>query len=102
VDCFLAGRIKVTDHLALEVELRKGRAEYRKRKSALLPPLPAESIASNDPVTSAPVHASSETTTDPARYTVSLNDLSSIDLWDLDEPHLLYRPCTIAAIRSCY
>jgi len=88
VDCFLAGRIKVTDHLALEVELRKGEQSIAKEKRLASTPLPAESIASNDPVTSAPVHASSETTTDPARYTVSLNDLSSIDLWDLDEPHL--------------
>jgi beta-galactosidase len=44
--------------------------------------------AAMDPETPAPPYASTETTADPARHTVTLRDLGKIKLWDLDAPNL--------------
>jgi beta-galactosidase len=41
-----------------------------------------------DPVTSAPVYASTETTADPALHTITLTGLGDIKLWELQHPQL--------------
>ena len=90
VDCFLAGKPTVsTDRLSLEVELKDGdRTIARGTRTLEAPATADDSAAALDPPTSAPVHASSQTTTDPARHTVPVTGLADIQLWDLDHPHL--------------
>ena len=48
----------------------------------------ADPSAAKDPETPASPYASTETTTDPAKHTVTLKDLKGIKLWDLDNPNL--------------
>ncbi|HEX4309061.1 MAG TPA: glycoside hydrolase family 2 TIM barrel-domain containing protein [Acidobacteriaceae bacterium] len=82
VDCFLAGEAHAD--LSLEVELRDGEKVIATGKQ----PIPANSSAPTATSVPAPVHASDETTTDPARHTVSLAQLTGIQLWDLDHRNL--------------
>ena len=96
VDCFLAGDVGTDGRLSLEVELRDGDQVVAKATHAI----PRSSTANKsgtagtpastqvDPVTSAPVYASVQTSDDPARHTVSLNGLANVKLWDLATPHL--------------
>jgi beta-galactosidase len=86
VDCFLAG--KSSGALSLEVELRDGAHVVAKGTKAVTLMAGDDPNAAMDPSTSAPVHASTQTVTDPARHTVSISDLGTIQLWDLDKPHL--------------
>ncbi|MGC2299788.1 MAG: glycoside hydrolase family 2 TIM barrel-domain containing protein [Acidobacteriaceae bacterium] len=84
VDCFLAGELH--SPLTIEVELRDGERVIATGKQPV-----AGSASSSNPATEpipAPVHASDESTTDPARQTVSLTQLTGINLWDLEHPHL--------------
>ena len=53
-----------------------------------------------DPETSAPVYASTETTTDPARHTVTLTDLDDIKLWELRTSQSLHRARPSAQART--
>ena len=86
VDVFLAG--KPADGLALEVELRDGDRVVARGHS------PAALTASADPQActgsrnSAPVYASTETTQDPSKHTVTLANLEGIKLWELEHPNL--------------
>ena len=86
VDCFLAG--KASGALTLEVELRDGQRVVAKAQASATAPSSADPQASADPVTAAPAYLSTETTQDPARQTVSLPNLGSIKLWDIQTPHL--------------
>lgn len=87
VDCFLAGQ-HTDDSYTIQVELRDGNRIVAKGGS------PANFIGSPDPnasmnpETSAPVYASTQTTSDPARHTITLTGLGDIKLWDLQQPHL--------------
>jgi beta-galactosidase len=86
VDVFLAGR--ASDHLGIEVELRDGeRVIARAHSAGTLVDNPDPSSAL-DPETSAPVYASTETTTDPAKLTLTLTGLEGIQLWELEHPNL--------------
>ncbi len=86
VDCFVAGL--VGKGLALEVELRDGDRVVAAAKQPLRQAAAADPDATLDPVTSAPVYATTETQRDPARHTVTLTKLSGIELWDLRKPKL--------------
>ena len=88
VDCFLAGA-SAESGLALEVELRDGDRVVAKGSQLVKKQGDSSDTASPlDPETSAPVYASSEIASDPARHTISLSHLGKVQLWDLDHPHL--------------
>jgi beta-galactosidase len=82
VDCFLAGESHAG--LTLEVELRDGEQVIATGKQAI----PGNSSAPTAMSVTAPVQASDETISDPARHTVSLAQLNGIQLWDLDHRNL--------------
>jgi beta-galactosidase len=86
VDCMLAGQ--AVGPLTLEVELHDGERIIAKASQPAKLGDAADPNASMDPVTSADVYASTETSLDPARCTVTLKDLGSIKLWDLQQPSL--------------
>ncbi|MCU1320404.1 MAG: Beta-galactosidase [Acidobacteriaceae bacterium] len=86
VDCFLAG--KGTAALSLEVELRDGERVVAKGNKAVTLAAGPDPGAAGDPETSAPVYMSTQTATDPARHTVTVTNLGTVQLWDLDKPHL--------------
>jgi beta-galactosidase len=91
VDCFLAGNYEANGHVSIEVELRDGSQVVAKEMRTLdLPPANKNSsgVDTDVPSTTGPVHASTETVNDPARYTVSLTGLRGISLWTLEKPHL--------------
>jgi beta-galactosidase len=48
----------------------------------------AHSSATFDPYSDASAYASSQTTKDPSRFTVSLTRLNGVQLWDLEQPRL--------------
>jgi beta-galactosidase len=85
VDCFLAGSFKASRNLTLEVELRDGEHSLAIERRSLTS---TSSTAASDSTVSASVYSNSETATDPARSTILLSGLSSIQLWDLNKPHL--------------
>jgi beta-galactosidase len=87
VDCFIAGLAETDGDFSLEVELRDGEQVVAKGTGAVSAAA-AESSGTLDPVTAAPVYASSETMNDPARQTVSLTGLGALQLWNLERPHL--------------
>ncbi len=86
VDVFLAGH--PSNRLALEVELRDGDRVIAKGNSPESIRDTPDPNASMDPATSAPVYASTQTTTDPARHTITLTGLGDIKLWELEHPNL--------------
>jgi beta-galactosidase len=86
VDCFLAGQ--ADGAVSVEVELRDGEHVVAKGSQAVTLSSAADPNASANPVTSAPVYASTQTVTDPARHTVGLANLGAVQLWDLDRPKL--------------
>jgi beta-galactosidase len=88
VDLFLGGQSGPASRLSVEVELRDGDVVVAKGSKALEPAAAPEVSASLDPYTAAPPYSTIETTTDPARHTVSLTHLGNIRLWDIDNPHL--------------
>jgi beta-galactosidase len=86
VDIFLAGQ--TADNLTLAVELRDGdRVLAKASSSGELVDTP-DPNAAMDPETSAPVYASTETTTDPAKHMITLTNLGDIKLWDIQNPNL--------------
>jgi beta-galactosidase len=91
VHCFLAGDLAAAGELALEVELRDGDRVLAKGRRQL-GRTPAQAVANPDaamdPYTDAGAYASAETRNDPARFTVSLEKLTGIQLWTLDKPRL--------------
>ncbi|MBW4028637.1 MAG: glycoside hydrolase family 2 protein [Acidobacteria bacterium] len=92
VDCFIATAADASGTYELAVELREGqgaseRIVARKTQPITLDHSPDPS-SSKDPSTNAPAHLSTETLTDPARHTVTLNDLGKVNLWDLATPYL--------------
>jgi len=86
VDCFLAGA--AASDLSLEVELRDGERTVAKTSSQVAHTDGRDPNAAANPTTSAPVHASTQTSADPARHTVTFNQLEGIQLWDLKSPKL--------------
>lgn len=86
VDCFLGGSSAAG--LSLEIELRDGDRVVSKNSSQVSHSTGSDPNATADPITSAPVHASTQTADDPARHTVTLDRLEGITLWDLTSPKL--------------
>jgi beta-galactosidase len=86
VDVFLAG--KPGDNLTIEVELRDGDTVIGKASTTGTLTSEPDPNAKMDPDTAAPANATTQTTQDPARHTVTLNGLSAIKLWDIQNPHL--------------
>ncbi len=86
VDVFLAGA--PSDSLTVEVELRDGDRILGHASATGKLTAAADPNASMNPETSAPVYASTETSTDPAKTTLTLAGLTGIQLWDLHAPHL--------------
>jgi beta-galactosidase len=86
VDCFLGG--SSASGLSLEVELRDGDRVVSKNSSQVSHSTGSDPNATANPITSAPVHASTQTGDDPARHTVTLDRLEGITLWDLTSPKL--------------
>ncbi len=86
VDVFLAGAS--ADHLTIEVELRDGDRVIGKGSSTGALTDGADPNAAMDPATAAPAYASTETTQDPAKHTITLTGLTGIELWDIHHPRL--------------
>ncbi len=86
VDCFLAG--SVPKGMVLEVALRDGDRVVATGRQPVQGGAATDPDAGLNPVTNAPVYASTETQRDPARHTVTLAKLSGIELWDLSKPKL--------------
>jgi beta-galactosidase len=86
VDVFLAG--KASDHLGIEVELRDGERVIARAHSAGALVDSPDPNAALDPETAAPVYASTETTMDPVKHTVTLAGLEGIKLWEHEQPNL--------------
>ena len=86
VDVFLAGQS--ADNLTIEVELRDGERVIAKSTSSGKLTDSPDPNAGMDPATSAPVYASTQTTLDPAKHTVTLTGLGNIKLWDIQDPSL--------------
>jgi beta-galactosidase len=88
VDCFLAGRTDVPGPLSLEVEVFDDHGTLAKSSGAVVLRKAGDPDAAADPVTTAPVCASTESVHDPARQTVTLKQIEGFKLWDLKNPQL--------------
>jgi beta-galactosidase len=86
VNCFLAGDL--AGEFSLEAELRSGDQVVAKETHTIGQVAAAAPEAALTSYSDAPVYATSETLKDPARHTVSLAHLDSVQLWDLEKPHL--------------
>ncbi len=87
VTAFLAGRPSTPQH-TLEVALLDGETVIAHGSAAAVPPSGPDPNASMDPAEGADVHASTETTSDPAGQKVALRQLKGIGLWDIHSPRL--------------
>jgi beta-galactosidase len=81
--CMLAGQSSGHNVFTIEVELHDEEKLVAKSSQEVRMVGAPDPNASMDPVTSAPVYASTETSTDPARHTITLRNLQNIKLWDL-------------------
>jgi beta-galactosidase len=93
VHCFLAGDFAAVGALSLEAELHDGDKVIAKTVRTLDRKTAKGAAAGDpnailDPHTEAPVCATTETGADPARFTVSFEKLSGIELWSLEHPRL--------------
>jgi beta-galactosidase len=86
VDVFLAG--KPADNLTIEVELRDGERVVGKASATGKLTSEPDPNAAMNPITAASPYASTESTLDPARHTVTVTGLSGIKLWDIQTPRL--------------
>ncbi len=85
VDCFVAAAPgQDLKDLALRVELLDGKQVLATESQ----PITLQAPASVDAASIAPCHSSGETSTDPARHTVTLPNLPGIELWDIEHPRL--------------
>ena len=87
VDCFLAGTAP-RGHLVLEAELLDGERSLAKTSRTIRVSTASDPNAADDPATSAPAYLSTETTSDPAKQTLSLEAIDGVKLWDLATPSL--------------
>ena len=88
VDCFIAAQ-SADGVYSLVVKLTdaEGKEIARQEQSIALNTSPDPS-ADKDPETPAPAYSSTETTTDPAKHTVTLKNLGQIKPWDIENPNL--------------
>jgi beta-galactosidase len=88
VDCFIAAESADGAYsLVVKLSDAEGKEIARQEQSIALNTSPDPS-AGKDPETPASPYASTQTTTDPAKHTVTLKDLKNIKLWDIQEPNL--------------
>ena len=87
VDCFLAGTAP-RGSLVLEAELLDGERSLAKMRRTIRASTASDPNAADDPETSAPAYLSMETTSDPAKQTLSLEAIDGVKLWDLATPNL--------------
>jgi beta-galactosidase len=88
VDLFLGGQTGRSGSLSAEVELLDGDVVVSREVQIIQQTIPAEISVLADPYTDAPAYASSETSTDSARHTVSLAHLGNVRLWNIEHPQL--------------
>jgi beta-galactosidase len=90
VDCFLTGLSASESRLSLEIELRDGDRVIAKEASAVgrIVSAPAGKAEDADPFKSTAVYASTETSNDSARHTVSFTHLAAVKLWEIQQPRL--------------
>ncbi len=74
--------------LSLEVEVFDDHGTLAKANGAVVLRKGGDPDAAADPVTTAPVYASTESVRDPARQTVTLKQIEGVKLWDLKNPQL--------------
>ena len=103
VHCFLAGDLAAAGALSLQAELREGdrvlaQASRVIERVAAKAAAAGDPSASLDPHTDAAVYATTETTTDPARFTVSLpiSAASSSGAWS----SRTFTLCTCGCLRA--
>ena len=88
VDCFLAAQA-VAGNYSLVVKLSDAEGkEIARQEQAIALNAASDPSAGKDPDTPASPYASTETTSDPAKHTVTLKDLGKIKLWDIENPNL--------------
>jgi beta-galactosidase len=88
VDCFVASQ-SADGAYSLVVKLNDAQGkEIARQEQAITLSTAADPSAEKDPETPASPYASTETTTDPAKHTVTLKDFGKVKLWDLDTPNL--------------
>ena len=88
VDCFIAAQ-SAEGKYSLVVKLHDAEGkEIARQEQAVALNIAPDPSAEKDPETPGAAYASTETTTDPAKHTVSLKGLGKIKLWDLDSPNL--------------
>ena len=88
VDCFIAAQSAEGSYsLLVKLSDADGKEIAKQEQSIALNTSPDPS-AEKDPETPAPAYSSTETTTDPAKHTVTLKDLGKIKLWDIQDPNL--------------
>jgi beta-galactosidase len=88
VDCFVAAQSAEGNYsLVVKLSDAEGREVAREEQKIALNTA-TDPSAAKDPETPASPYSSTETTTDPARHTVTLKSLKGIKLWDLDSPNL--------------
>lgn len=88
VDTFVAAQDTAGAYsLVVRLSDAEGKEIAREEQAIALNTAPDPSAA-KDPETPASPYASTQTTTDPARHTVTVKDLKKIKLWDLDSPNL--------------
>ena len=92
VNLFLAGEPAGSGAVSIEAELRDGdkvigKATHTIEKMSAASEGDGQDKAL-DPYNDAPAYASTQTLKDPARHTLSITNLSGVQLWDLEKPHL--------------
>ena len=88
VDCFIAAQT-ADGYYSLVVKLNDAEGkEVARQEHPITLNAASDPSADKDPDTSAPAYASTETTTDPAKHTITLKDFGKVNLWDLDTPNL--------------
>ena len=93
VNCFIASNHGDHGVYSVEAELRDGdhvvaRGTQSLNPKASDPNAPGTSTPDLDPYADGPAYASLQTRDDPARTTISLTNFGSVQLWDLNQPHL--------------
>ncbi len=88
VNCFVVGEDHGAGETSLQVEVRDGEKVIGRGTSTIERVAKAGEDKGLDPYTDAAVYATTETLKDAARHTVTISNLSGVELWDLGNPKL--------------
>jgi len=88
VNCFITGEDQGAGATSLQVELRDGDKILGRGTSTIERVGTPAQDTNIDPYNDAAVYATTETLKDAARHTVSIENLSGIQLWNLENPRL--------------